>query len=159
MPLQTQDWRDRTPLDHCQLRSATQDARRVRQRTERPDWEQAYLAGCQLRSILRCDRTDRSGESRDRWLRIVREITVSLSPFAPRKQRCFRGAKGDTNSSNDPKRSSRVYAAIDSAESPVPWKAKTTGEGLPRLWETTTRNERFTSPTVSVSKDTSAASW
>ena len=36
-------------------------------------------------------------------VRIVREITVSLSPFAPRKQRCFRGAKGDTNSSNDPK--------------------------------------------------------
>lgn len=38
----------------------------------------------------------------ERLLRIVREITVSLSPFAPRKQRCFRGAKGDTNSSNDP---------------------------------------------------------
>lgn len=37
-------------------------------------------------------------------VRSVREITVPLPPFAPRKLRGFRGAKGDNNFSNSTKR-------------------------------------------------------
>ena len=51
-------------------------------------------------AVVSCKALSAPGRSRNLPLpwssTIVREITVALSPFAPRKQRSFRGAKDDT---------------------------------------------------------------